>query len=134
HDPLNATTIKAAHTRELRTRATSGAGNSSSGGSSSGLKYVLPDLQGTTRAVMNNNGNSSMIVARHDYLPFGEEIGSGVGLRSGGQGYAATDNSRQNKAFRIRPSRGQAFDSSILLDDLAARRIECRAHGQEGTH
>ena len=39
-----------------------------------------------------------------------------------------------NKAERNKAERGQAFDSSILLDDLTARRIECRAHGQEGTH
>jgi RHS repeat-associated protein len=93
-DPLNATVFKAVHIRELRMRSTSGAGNSTSGGSSGGLKYVLSDLQGTTRAVMNNNGSSSAIVARHDYLPFGEEIGSNIGLRSSGQGYAASDTNR----------------------------------------
>jgi hypothetical protein len=48
-DPMNATAVKAVHVRELRTRATSGAGNSTSGGSSGGLMYVLSDLQGTTR-------------------------------------------------------------------------------------
>ena len=52
------TEVKAVHIRELRTRATSGAGNSSSGGKSGGLKYVLSDLQGSTRAVMNNNGST----------------------------------------------------------------------------
>ncbi|HKP37794.1 MAG TPA: RHS repeat-associated core domain-containing protein, partial [Pyrinomonadaceae bacterium] len=88
------TTIRAVHIRELRTRSTSGAGNSSSGGTSGGLHYVLSDLQGSARAVMNNNGSSSAVVARHDYLPFGEEIGSGLGLRSTGQGYNATDTNR----------------------------------------
>ncbi len=38
---------------------------------------MLPDLQGSTHAVMNNNGSSSTIIARHDYLPFGEEICAG---------------------------------------------------------
>ncbi|HKP37789.1 MAG TPA: RHS repeat-associated core domain-containing protein [Pyrinomonadaceae bacterium] len=33
-------------------------------------------------------------MARHDYSPFGEEIGSGLGLRSTGQGYTATDTNR----------------------------------------
>jgi hypothetical protein len=46
---------------------------------------VLQDVQGSTRAVMNNNpvSGASTIIARHDYLPFGEEIGSGTGLRTG---------------------------------------------------
>src|SRR5712692_5960747 len=45
---------------------------------------------------MNNNGaGTSTIIARHDYLPFGEEIGSGTGLRTGTQGYGATDTNRQ---------------------------------------
>jgi RHS repeat-associated protein len=53
---------------------------------------VLSDLQGTTRAVMNNNGSSSAVVARHDHLPFGEEISSA--LRAAGQGYSASDTNR----------------------------------------
>src|SRR5207247_4602332 len=53
----------------------------------------LSDLQGSTRAVMNNISSSSTIVARHDYLPFGEEIGAIAG-RTSGQGYTATDQNR----------------------------------------
>lgn len=60
----------------------------------SAWKYLLSDAQGTTRTVMNNNGSSSSVVARHDYLPFGEEIGSGIGLRSSGQGYGGSDLNR----------------------------------------
>src|SRR5438128_1005998 len=113
----NGTVVKAVHIRQLRTRATSGAGNSSSGGSSGGLKYVLSDIQGSTRAVMSNNGNSSTVLARHDYLPFGEEIGSGVGLRSGGQGYAATENNRQRYALTER-------DATTGLDHTWWRKYE----------
>ena len=40
---------------------------------SANLKYVLTDLQGSTRALMDNGSGTSTIVARHDYLPFGEE-------------------------------------------------------------
>lgn len=51
-------------------------GNSGSGH----LKYVLQDLQGTTRALMNNNAvGTSTIISRHDFLPFGEEIWAGTG-------------------------------------------------------
>ncbi len=59
------------------------------------INYVLSDIQGSTRAVMSNNGSSSAVIARHDYLPFGEELFSGIGLRSSSQGYGATDRNRQ---------------------------------------
>lgn len=67
----------------------------STSSTSASLKYVLTDAQGSTRAVVNNSGSSSAIVARHDYLPFGEEIWAGIGLRSSSQGYAATNAIRQ---------------------------------------
>jgi RHS repeat-associated protein len=116
-DPLNATTVKAVHIRELRTRATSGSGTSGTGGSSGGLHYVLSDLQGSTRAVMNNNGSSSAVVARHDYLPFGEEIGSGIGLRSSSQSYSATDTNRWKYGMTER-------DSTTGLDHTWWRKYE----------
>ncbi|HEX6046654.1 MAG TPA: RHS repeat-associated core domain-containing protein, partial [Pyrinomonadaceae bacterium] len=56
------------------------------------LRYVLTDAQGSTRAVVNSSG---AVTARHDYLPFGEEIGTGFGLRTSGQGFGATDTNRQ---------------------------------------
>ncbi|MCU1267676.1 MAG: hypothetical protein JWM21_3994, partial [Acidobacteria bacterium] len=34
-----------------------------------GLRYALQDVQGTTRTVLGTTGT---VVARHDYLPFGE--------------------------------------------------------------
>jgi YD repeat-containing protein len=90
----NGTVIKKTHITQLRQRATSGSGTQGSGGGG-GTMYVLSDVQGSSRAVMNNSGvGTSTIVARHDYLPFGEEIGSGIGLRTGGQGYSASDNNR----------------------------------------
>jgi len=57
--------------------------------SSASIKYVLSDLQGTTRAVMSNNGSSSAVIARHDYLPFGEEIWAGS-YRSSSYSYGVT--------------------------------------------
>jgi len=115
-DPLNATLVKAVHIREVRTRSTSGAGNSTSGGSSGGLHYVLSDLQGSTRAAMNNNGSSSSVVARHDYLPFGEEIG-GIGGRTTGQGYTATDQNRWKYGMTER-------DATSGLDHTLWRKYE----------
>jgi hypothetical protein len=40
---------------------------------------------------MSNDGSSGTILARHDYLPFGEEVGSGTDLRTGAQGYGGGD-------------------------------------------
>lgn len=61
-----------------------------------GLRYVLSDVQGSTRAVMNSNGSSGAVIARHDYLPFGEEVGSGTGSRNGTEGYGGGDTNRKN--------------------------------------
>ena len=82
------TEIKKAHLTDLRTRATSNSGISGSGNpTGNNVKYVLQDAQGSTRAIMNNNSTASTILARHDYLPLGEEVASGVGLRTVAQGY-----------------------------------------------
>jgi RHS repeat-associated protein len=82
-----------------------------------GVRYVLQDVQGSTRAVLNNNGSSSTIVARHDYLPFGEELGSGTGLRSGTQGYGVADTNRQKYGMTER-------DDATGLDHTSWRKYE----------
>jgi RHS repeat-associated protein len=74
-------------------------GTSSSTSTSANLKYVLTDLQGSTRAVMDT---SATITARHDYLPFGEEIFAGVGLRTTTQKYSVTNKVRQRFAMTER--------------------------------
>ena len=83
-----------------------------------GLRYVLADVQGSARAVMNNNGvGTSAVIARHDYLPFGEEIGSGLGLRTGTQGFGAADTNRQRYAMTQR-------DESTGLDHTWWRKYD----------
>ncbi len=81
------------------------------------IKYVLSDIQGSTRAVMSNNGSSSAVIARHDYLPFGEELFSGIGLRSSSQGYGATDTNRQKYGLTER-------DDATGLDHTWWRKYE----------
>ncbi|HQZ82099.1 MAG TPA: hypothetical protein PLR83_02665 [Pyrinomonadaceae bacterium] len=44
-----------------------------------GVKYVLTDWQGSTRAVV---GNTGYVQARMDYTAYGEEIQAGVGPRT----------------------------------------------------
>jgi RHS repeat-associated protein len=51
-----------------------------------GLKWLLKDHLGTPRMVADQNGSLAG-VTRHDYLPFGEEIGAGIGVRTAATGY-----------------------------------------------
>lgn len=53
--------------------------------------YVTFDTLGSTRLVTNGAGQ---VVARHDYLPFGDEI-YGLGGRTSAQGFAQPDTIRQ---------------------------------------
>lgn len=52
-----------------------------------GVKYVMQDWQGSTRAVVSNSG---FALARNDYTAFGEEIGAGVGMRTTAQGFGSS--------------------------------------------
>jgi RHS repeat-associated protein len=65
----------------------------------------------------NTGGGTSTIVARHDYLPFGEEIYAGVGLRTATQKYAVTDKVRQRYALTER-------DEATGLDHTWFRKYE----------
>jgi RHS repeat-associated protein len=89
-------------------------------GAAAGIYYALSDLQGSTRAMMNNQGTSSAVIARHDYLPFGEEIGSSIGFRSGGQGYGAGDTNRWKYGMLQR-------DAATGLDHTWWRKYESAA-------
>ena len=59
-----------------------------------GPQYVFGDHQGSPRAITNSSG---AIVSRHDYAPFGEEIGA-LGMRVGTNGYGAVNTARQKYA------------------------------------
>jgi RHS repeat-associated protein len=85
---------------------------------SNSLKYILQDIQGTSRASMNNSGSSSSVSVRHDYLPFGEEISSS--LRGSGQGYGASDSNRQRYGLTER-------DDTTALDHTWYRKYESLA-------
>jgi RHS repeat-associated protein len=53
--------------------------------------YITTDMLGSTRLVTNGAGQ---VVARHDYLPFGDEI-YGLGGRTSTQGFAQPDTTRK---------------------------------------
>jgi len=96
-----------------------------SGGTAPGanLKYVMTDAQGSIRAVMNNGTyGSSSVISRHDYLPFGEEIWAGVGLRTTSQKYSATNNIRGRYGLTERDE-ATGFDNTLFrkYDSFAGR-------------
>jgi RHS repeat-associated protein len=66
---------------------------------------------------MNNNGSSSAIISRQDFLPFGEQIWSGVGLRTSSQAYASTNAIRQKYGLTQR-------DEATGLDHASWRKYE----------
>lgn len=70
---------------------------------SGGARYLLTDHQGSTRVVTNQSGQ---VTERHDYKPFGEDVGAGVGLRTTGQGYSASNPIRQQYALTDKDSTG----------------------------
>jgi len=53
-----------------------------------GTNYFTLDHLGTPRVITGVGGT---VMARHDYLPFGEEVPTGYGGRSTGQGYVSDD-------------------------------------------
>ncbi|MEW5980347.1 MAG: RHS repeat-associated core domain-containing protein [Acidobacteriota bacterium] len=75
-----------------------------------GTSYVMADHLGSTRLVTNADGT---VRGRHDYLPFGEEIGTSYGGRSAIAGYGAIDLRHKFTA--------KERDSESLLDYFGAR-------------
>ncbi len=82
-----------------------------------GIKYVMQDWQGSTRAIVNNSG---FVQARTDYTAFGEEISGGVGQRTNNQGFSGNNNLSQKYAQTER-------DKATGLDHTWFRKNENRA-------
>jgi RHS repeat-associated protein len=82
-----------------------------------GVKYVLSDWQGSTRAVLNNTG---VVNARIDYTAFGEEIQAGTGQRTTQQGFGANNNLKNKYALTER-------DEATGLDHTWFRKNENKA-------
>jgi RHS repeat-associated protein len=86
--------------------------------------YLMADRQGSTRLLMNAAG---AVTSRHDYLPFGEELGAGTGapgsptgMRTAAQGYSAADNVRERYA-------DTRLDDATGLDHTLWRKLETRS-------
>lgn len=97
-------------------------GTSTSTSTSANLKYILADALGSVRAVMENNGSSSAIISRHDFLPYGEDVAAGVGSRTGGQKFSVTDKVRQRFASTERDEGSGLDHTTFRKDDSFAGR------------
>ena len=64
----------------------------SAGEATEGTQYLTSDHLGSTRAVTDASGT---VKQRIDYLPFGEELGTGIGVRTAAMGYGVSDELRQ---------------------------------------
>jgi RHS repeat-associated protein len=78
--------------------------------SGTGTTFITSDSLGSPRVLTDSAG---VVKGRHDYLPFGEEIGIGVGGRTANQKYLA-DNLRQKFT-------GKERDGESGLDYFGAR-------------
>jgi RHS repeat-associated protein len=76
-----------------------------------GVSYLTTDHLSSTRVVTDKN---QAVVARHDYLAFGEETPAGIGNRTPGAGYVATDDTTQRFTSKER-------DTESGLDYFGAR-------------
>jgi RHS repeat-associated protein len=76
-----------------------------------GTSYLTSDHLGSTRVVTKSDGT---VKARYDYLPFGEELGAGIGQRTTGMGYNAADSTKQKFTQKER-------DNESGLDYFGAR-------------
>jgi RHS repeat-associated protein len=66
-----------------------------------GTSYLTSDHLGSARVVTKSDGT---VKARYDYLPFGEELGAGIGQRTTAMGYSAADSTKQKFTQKERDS------------------------------
>ena len=77
-----------------------------------GARYTTPDHLGSPRVVTNSGAS---VVSRHDYMPFGEELGAGVGGRTTGMGFPGSSDGIRQKFT------GYERDAETALDFAHAR-------------
>jgi RHS repeat-associated protein len=76
-----------------------------------GTSFLTSDHLGSTRLVTDASGS---VKSRHDYLPFGEELSSGIGSRTTAMKYGAVDGLKQKFTSKQR-------DTESGLDYFGAR-------------
>ena len=79
---------------------------------SNGTQYSTDDNLGSPRVITNS---SAGVVSRHDYLPFGGELGAGVGGRTTAMGFSNSGDNNRKKFTQ------QERDNETGLDYMHAR-------------
>ena len=77
-----------------------------------GTQYATGDHLGSPRVITNSGGS---VVSRHDYMPFGEELGAGTGGRTTGMGFSNSGDTNRKKFT------GYQRDTETGLDYAQAR-------------
>lgn len=87
------------------------------------INWLVTDQLGTPRMVFDESGNFST-VRRHDYLPYGEELGTGMSGRTSAQGYGGGDGLRQQFTSKERDvETGLDYFGARYYSNLQARFI-----------
>src|SRR5262249_294663 len=75
---------------------------------------------GTARVITDSSGS---VVSRHDYCPFGEELGAGTGGRTTGMGYSSTGENNRKKfgSYERDGETGLDFAQARYLASLQGR-------------
>ena len=79
---------------------------------SNGIRYTTSDHLGSPRVVTNSGAS---VISHHDYMPFGEELGAGIGGRTTGMGFPGTSDGLRQKFTQ------KERDMETGLDDFGAR-------------
>jgi RHS repeat-associated protein len=83
------------------------------------INWLVTDELGSTRMVVDKTGSLAGI-RRHDFLPFGEEIPEGVGIRSASIGYGG-DSVRQKFTGKERDETGLDFFQARYFSSFQGR-------------
>src|SRR5437868_1064014 len=79
---------------------------------SNGTRYTTSDHLGSPRVVTNSGAS---VISRHDYMPFGEELGMGIGGRTTAMGFPGTSDGLRQKFTQ------KERDNETGLDYFGAR-------------
>jgi RHS repeat-associated protein len=84
------------------------------------LQWLVQDHLGSTRMVVDRSGSLGG-VRRHDFLPFGEELGNGVGIRSAALGYGGDSVRQKYGSYERDDETGLDFAENRYFASLQGR-------------
>jgi RHS repeat-associated protein len=87
---------------------------------SAAIKWLVTDHLGSTRMVIDETGSLAGIT-RHDFLPFGEELSAGVGIRSENIGYSVDSVRQKFDAYERDNETGLDFAQARYYSNIQGR-------------